>query len=235
MKTLSERIKFRLKALNKSQAGLGKYCKVKAPSVSKWTSGMTKTLKGENLLRAAEYLECDPDWLATGKGFWHTDVSMTSECTSEHEDIEHQALPEFELLAISPLFLNDFIISTSDIESSIASIHYTEEQYRRMFGAKEPQNIRITNIKVDNMSGTLEPGDLVFVDTSTTKYDGDGIYLFVFSNHLHLKRVQMVGHTLRIISDNSRYQTWSISQKDKTNMTVLGKVLISQSQIFQRF
>ncbi|WP_180296950.1 S24 family peptidase [Snodgrassella alvi] len=235
MKTLSERIKYRLNELNKTQAGLCRYCKIKAPSVSKWLSGMTKTLKGENLLRAAEYLECDPDWLATGKGFWHLNVANSSEQATQNENLEYQAIPEFELLAITPLFLNEFIISTSDIQSSISSIHYTEEQYRRMFGAKEPQNLRITNIKADNMSGTLEPGDLVFVDTSIIKYDGDGIYLFVFSNHLHLKRVQMVGNTLMVISDNSKYQTWSITQKDKSNMNVLGKVLISQSQIFQRF
>ena len=235
MTSLSERIKFRLRTLNKTQAGLCRYCKVKAPSVSKWLSGMTKTLKGENLLRAAEFLECDPDWLATGKGFWQLNSSKTTEQDTFTENTESQAFPEFELFAISPLFLSEFIISTSYINSSISSIEYTEEQYRRMFGSKDPQNLNITNIKVDNMSGTLEPGDLVFVDTSIKKYDGDGIYLFVFSNHLHLKRLQMVGNILMVISDNPKYQTWNISQKEKSNMSVLGKVLISQSQIFQRF
>ena len=235
MTSLSERIKFRLRTLNKTQAGLCRYCKVKAPSVSKWLSGMTKTLKGENLLRAAEFLECDPDWLATGKGFWQLNSSKTTEQDTFTENTESQAFPEFELFAISPLFLSEFIISTSDINSSISSIEYTEEQYRRMFGSKDPQNLNITNIKVDNMSGTLEPGDLVFVDTSIKKYDGDGIYLFVFSNHLHLKRLQMVGNILMVISDNPKYQTWNISQKEKSNLSVMGKVLISKSHIFQRF
>ena len=70
MNTLADRIKQRLSDLDKTQADLAKYCKVKPPSVSKWLSGGTKTLQGQNLLRASEFLECDPDWLASGKGFW---------------------------------------------------------------------------------------------------------------------------------------------------------------------
>uniref|UniRef100_UPI00082BB79F S24 family peptidase n=1 Tax=Snodgrassella sp. CFCC 13594 TaxID=1775559 RepID=UPI00082BB79F len=223
MNTLAERIRSRLNALEKTQAALGKYCKIKAPSVSKWMNGSTKTLRGQNLLRAAEFLECDPDWLAEGRGFWQKKSLANT-------TLDNNQKSEFELVAIGPLFLNNYIINTSDIQSTISSIQYTEEQYRRVFAAKDPQEIQITNIKVDNMSGTLEPGDLVFVDTSITKYDGDGIYLFVFSNHLHLKRLQMMGSTLLVISDNRQYKNWEISQKDKPSLTVLGKVLVGQSQ-----
>jgi hypothetical protein len=36
--------------------------------VSDWMSGETKTIKGENLLRAAQALQCSPQWLASGIG-----------------------------------------------------------------------------------------------------------------------------------------------------------------------
>ncbi|MFD1246119.1 S24 family peptidase [Paralysiella testudinis] len=227
MNTLAERIRFRLKSLGKTQAGLGKYCKVRPPSITKWLNGSTKTLRGQNLLRAAEFLECDPDWLAEGKGFWSKGDGNAF--VSEH------AKSEYEIQAIDIKLLGDFIINTSDIDSSISHIEYTEEQYRRVFGAKEPSNIQITNMKGDNLSGTLEPGDLAFVDISIQKYDGDGIYLFVFGNHLHLKRLQMVGNNLLVISDNRQYKSWEITQKDRQNIFVIGKVLVGQSQIFQRF
>lgn len=68
MSSLSQRIESRLKKLSMSPAQLAREVKVKPPSVSAWLSGDTKTIKGENLLRAAQVLQCSPQWLATGLG-----------------------------------------------------------------------------------------------------------------------------------------------------------------------
>lgn len=227
MNTLADRIKQRLTTLNKSQADLAKYCKVQPPSVSKWLNGGTKTLQGQNLLRASEFLECDPDWLASGKGFWNTQTP------SDKSDIE--IVSESTIKMLDADVLGKYVISTSDIAANISHIEYTEDQYRHIFTTKRPENIRLTNIKADNMSGTLNPGDLVFVDISINRYDGDGIYLFIVGNHLHLKRLQMVGNSLLVISDNRQYKSWEITQKDRNALVVIGKVLLGQSQIFQRF
>ncbi|WP_049222685.1 S24 family peptidase [Neisseria sicca] len=227
MNTLADRIKQRLTTLNKSQADLAKYCKVQPPSVSKWLNGGTKTLQGQNLLRASEFLECDPDWLASGKGFWNTQTP------SDKSDIE--IISESTIKMLDADVLGKYVISTSDIAANISHIEYTEDQYRHIFTTKRPENIRLTNIKADNMSGTLNPGDLVFVDISINRYDGDGIYLFIVGNHLHLKRLQMVGNSLLVISDNRQYKSWEITQKDRNALVVIGKVLLGQSQIFQRF
>ena len=227
MNTLADRIKQRLSDLDKTQADLAKYCKVKPPSVSKWLSGGTKTLQGQNLLRASEFLECDPDWLASGKGFW-------ADTNGNAKPYEAVTSP-YTVKMLGDDILGQYLINTSDIAANISYIEYTEDQYRRIFTAKNPSSLRLTNIKVDNMSGTLEPGDLVFVDISINRYDGDGIYLFMVGNHLHLKRLQMAGSKLLVISDNRQYRSWEISPKDKSTMVVLGKVLLGQSQIFQRF
>lgn len=223
MDTLAHRIRQRLSDLNKTQADLGRYCKLKAPSITKWVNGSTKTLSGQNLLRAAEFLECDPNWLAQGGKFLLPKLRQTE-----------QDIKDYELTSIDAKLAN-YLINTSDIQSTIASIQYTEEQYRKIFGSITPTNIQITNIKADNMSGTLEPGDLVFINTAINAYDGDGIYLFLFLSHLHLKRLQMIGDTLLVIPDNRQYKSWEISSKSKKHFQVLGKILIAQSQIFQRF
>ncbi len=68
MSSLASRISERLQATGISPAELARACKVKPPSVSDWISGNTKTIKGENLLRAAHALQCSPHWLATGLG-----------------------------------------------------------------------------------------------------------------------------------------------------------------------
>lgn len=66
--TLQKRIADRLGAVGITPAQLAREVGIKAPSVSAWMSGHTKTIKGENLLRAARALQCSAEWLATGKG-----------------------------------------------------------------------------------------------------------------------------------------------------------------------
>ena len=131
--------------------------------------------------------------------------------------------------------LNRFIINTSDIQANITHIEYTEDQYRRIFSALSPDSVRLSNVKSDNMVGTLAQGDLVFIDITVNRYDGDGLYLFIVNNHLHLKRLQMVGSNLLVISDNKQYKNWEIMPSDKKSFAVVGKILLGQSQIFQRF
>lgn len=68
LSTLAERIRERLDALEMSDAELARQAKVKPPSVFAWLSGETKSIKGDNLLRAAAALKVTPEWLAYGIG-----------------------------------------------------------------------------------------------------------------------------------------------------------------------
>lgn len=49
-------------------AQLARKAGVKPPSVSLWLNGTTKSIKGQNLLKAAVALQVTPDWLANGRG-----------------------------------------------------------------------------------------------------------------------------------------------------------------------
>lgn len=69
MSTLQTRLKIAMEGPPKIRAvDLAKSCGVSAPAVSEWLSGATKKLAGDNLMRAARYLDVSPDWLASGKG-----------------------------------------------------------------------------------------------------------------------------------------------------------------------
>lgn len=69
MSTLAERLALAMKGPPEIKpADLARACHVKQPSVSDWLSGKTKKLEGANLLAAAELLNVDPWWLATGEG-----------------------------------------------------------------------------------------------------------------------------------------------------------------------
>ncbi len=76
------------------------------------------------------------------------------------------------------------------------------------------------------MSPTLEDGDFVILDTSVNSVYTDSIFAFIFSDELFIKRIQRVGKSLNIISDNHLYQTYTLSPPDiESGFKILGRVV----------
>lgn len=82
MSTLSERVHAALEAADMDQSDLARRIGVSSVAVNNWCTGATKSIKGENLLKAASALKVRPDWLAYGNGpmratqaafIWHAD------------------------------------------------------------------------------------------------------------------------------------------------------------------
>ncbi|HCQ9885968.1 TPA: helix-turn-helix transcriptional regulator [Acinetobacter baumannii] len=70
LKTLADRLRYAMEVLPPKKikgVDLARAVGVKPPSVSDWLSGKSKTMEGENLLKAAKFLGVNPVWLATGK------------------------------------------------------------------------------------------------------------------------------------------------------------------------
>jgi transcriptional regulator with XRE-family HTH domain len=88
MSTLAERLELALKNADKKSADLARACEVKPPSVSDWLSGKTKKMEGANLLMAAEFLNVEPWWLATGIGSMERRANAPS--PSRHQELGPQ-------------------------------------------------------------------------------------------------------------------------------------------------
>lgn len=71
MNTLAERLRHAMQSATPKKVkgvDLAAAVGVKPPSVSDWLSGKSKTMEGENLLKASKYLNVNPTWLASGVG-----------------------------------------------------------------------------------------------------------------------------------------------------------------------
>ncbi|CDH34035.1 XRE family transcriptional regulator [Xenorhabdus bovienii] len=123
----------------------------------------------------------------------------------------------------------------SDITPIIHSIEYDPEYAKSIFGNRTPSSVSLVNVRGDSMSDTIEPGDLVFIDTSIKHFDGDGIYSFDFNGDFFIKRLQKVKLELKVISDNKAYETWSLSPEEAEMIQIHGKILISQTQTMRRY
>jgi len=124
--------------------------------------------------------------------------------------------------------------SSGDVVEVIRSIEYEPEYARTMFGNRPQGSVMLINVRGDSMTGTIEPGDLIFVDIKTRHFDGDGIYVFNFNGDTFVKRLQKVKFELKVISDNKAYETWSVTPDEMDMLHISGKVLVSQSQQIKR-
>ena len=69
MDTLADRMRLAIDSQkDKTQSGLAAYCGVTRAAVSQWVHGETANLKMEYLFAAADYLNIEARWLATGEG-----------------------------------------------------------------------------------------------------------------------------------------------------------------------
>lgn len=125
-------------------------------------------------------------------------------------------------------------VINSEVIQTIRSIEYTNDHALQMFGGKQASQIKMITVDGDSMAGTIEVGDAIFVDVSKDYFTGDGIYVFLFKNHLHVKRLQMMPDHLLVHSDNSEYADWVITEENEHKLKVIGRVLLSQSQAYKR-
>jgi phage repressor protein C with HTH and peptisase S24 domain len=125
-------------------------------------------------------------------------------------------------------------VSSKDTIEVIRSIEYEPEQAKLIFGSIPQGLVKLINVRGDSMQGTIEPGDLIFVDKRVTHFDGDGIYVFDFNGDTYVKRLQKVKSELLVISDNIKYREWSITPEETEMLHISGRVMLSQSQQYRR-
>lgn len=93
---------------------------------------------------------------------------------------------------------------------------------RTALGVADTQSLRVIGVKGDSMSPTMNHGDLAFADTSVQRFDGEGIYAFIWQEHLTIKRLRMAGEArLAIHSDNSAAYPPEIIAADTADQIVI--------------
>jgi Predicted transcriptional regulator len=135
---------------------------------------------------------------------------------------------KIEVLDISASCGNG-IITEREFASVLRSIEFTHEFALKMFGRRSTDLIKVITAKGDSMTPTIKSGANVFVDTKINYFDGDGVYVFIFDNEIYIKRLQITGTEIIVISDNSIYEKWRLDKQCMNNFYIQGKVIIGQN------
>lgn len=213
MKTLAQRLDFAMRKVPISQSELARKINLSQTAVQKIISGKTATSR--KIGEIAEILGVSVNWLLKGE-----DVSF--DVVEESDEYCRVDILDIEAIANNQAVTNDSLTKT------VSSIKYTEAEAISIFGRRPADTIKIVTVKGDGMIETLKPRDLIFVDVSIKKFEGDGIYLFIYNDHLYVKRLQLKKDEMRVISDNKVYVAWSIEKEEFESMLIVAKVLVCQ-------
>ncbi|ALE60886.1 putative HTH-type transcriptional regulator [Salmonella enterica] len=208
-----------------SQGALAKASGVAQPTIWRLTSGNARG--STKIVEIANALGVSSEWLSTGIGPMKKDGTTPINASPSSNTFKIDIL-DLEVSAGPGVINREFV-------EILRSVEYSQDDARHMFDGRKAENIRIINVRGDSMSGTIEPGDLLFVDVSIKNFDGDGIYAFLYDDTAHVKRLQKMKDKLLVISDNKSYSAWDPIERDEMNRVfVFGKVIGSMPQTYRK-
>ncbi|HBQ7927579.1 TPA: helix-turn-helix transcriptional regulator [Klebsiella pneumoniae] len=224
--TLAERLREARKAADMTQKTLGDAVGVSQAAIQKIETG--RAAQTTKLLDIAKALRVRPEWLSSGTGAMRADGDDDKKPSHINHDVFRVDILDLAVSAGPGIVNQEFV-------EILHSVEYAPAEARHMFDGRKAENIRIINVRGDSMSGTIEPGDLLFVDISVKSFDGDGIYAFLYDDTAHIKRLQKMKDKLLVISDNKSYAAWDPIEKDEMNRVfVFGKVIGSMPQTYRK-
>ncbi len=209
-----------------TQKTLGDAVGVSQAAIQKIETG--RAAQTTKLLDIAKALRVRPEWLSSGTGTMRADGDDDKKPSHINHDVFRVDILDLAVSAGPGIVNQEFV-------EILRSVEYEPAEARHMFDGRKAESIRIINVRGDSMSGTIEPGDLLFVDISVKSFDGDGIYAFLYDDTAHVKRLQKMKDKLLVISDNKSYAAWDPIERDEMNrVLVFGKVIGSMPQTYRK-
>lgn len=144
--------------------------------------------------------------------------------------VESEALPgyiSFDLLDVEAAAGNGR--SAPESLEVIRRVNVLESWASAALGG-DLSRIHLISARGTSMQGSIENGDVLFVDATVRAYDGDGIYVISRDNDVQVKRLQKLhGGALAIISDNRAYESERLTNEEANSVIVCGRVLAAWS------
>lgn len=112
-----------------------------------------------------------------------------------------------------------------DFPQVLQRVSVLESWARQVLGG-DLSRIKLITANGTSMQGSIENGDVLFVDVTIRHFDGDGIYVISRFNEVQVKRLQRLhGKKLAIISDNKDNLPETLNAQEANEVVVCGRVL----------
>lgn len=222
MSDWGDRIAARLSEIGMTPTELARACGIRQPSVHAWLSGDTKSITGQNLLRAAAALGVTAEWIQTGRsGTAPVPAAQLGRPVSHHET--RPGYIRFHVMGeggAGPGMIN------TDYPEVLREVELAEWQVRDQLGSLvSPKRVKLLTVRGDSMSPRIRSGDVVFVDIEDRVYDGDGNYVVVLHGHTLVKRLELRTDGLHIVSLADATRPDIVPPADMPSLQIAGRVL----------
>lgn len=225
--TLAGRLKEARAARGLTQKALGDLVGVSQAAIQKIETG--KASHTTKLVEIANALGVMPDWLSSGEGVMLNDGKPGAALlTNAISDVFRVDVLDLTVSAGPGSFM------ISEFVEVLHAIEFTNEHARSLFGNRAQHDVKVMTVDGDSMCPTIQSGDRLFFDVSVRNFKVDGVYAFVFGQHFHVKRLQMQGLQLAVLSDNPAYKYWYVTEENQDQLYIMGKALIHESIAYNK-
>lgn len=218
MTTLGQRLKQAREAAGVSQGKLAEAVGMRQPSIQAIEKGEVRGTK--HLLAIARTLNVDPDWLETGRANPAPAARHAPAAASiiEIEGDAYARLPLYDIRAQAGR--GSLAYDGEPIGWRVFDLNWIKTVSRAPI-----DQLKVVEVAGDSMEPTLYKGDHVLVDLGNRAIAQHGLFVLRLDESLMVKRVQKLfaTGTVRIISDNPKYDAEEISEDGR--LDVIGRVV----------
>lgn len=218
MTTLGQRLKQAREAAGISQGKLAEAVGMRQPSIQAIEKGEVRGTK--HLLAIARALNVDPDWLETGRANASPAARHAPAAASivEIEGDAYARLPLYDIRAQAGR--GSLAYDGEPIGWRVFDLNWIKTVSRAPI-----EQLKVVEVSGDSMEPTLYKGDHVLVDLGNRAIAQHGLFVLRLDESLMVKRVQKLfaSGTVRIISDNPKYDAEEISEDGR--LDVIGRVV----------
>lgn len=233
MEFWNHRLNKALAAREKKSVDLVKATGKSAASVSSWLSGATKMIEADNAVLVCDFLRISPRWLMFGRG----PSGLEEELPPPSQNFVDTNNPQevvFNVLDVVALCGSGRI--NVDYPEIVKTLVMPVTEAYSLIGTKNSHGkIKVITASNDSMIPTINPNDLLFVDTSVKEYVGASIYILVHGGELVCKRISLRGKDLIVSSDNQFYPPWNWTTEKPEDTFIVGRVISALPMSFKVF
>lgn len=232
--TMGQRIRQARESAHISQDALAKLCisnkkpgGINRAAVSSWESDKTCP-EVDNLRVIAKETKHSLDWIILGPEATSPDFIGVRETSVVYanKSLPPKGYIRFEVLDVQAACGDGH--HPPEFPEAVQSIDVLETWAKERFNGGSMARIQVITARGTSMQGTIENGDILFVDVTVRHYESEAIYAIAIDNEVRVKRLQkMTDGRLAILSDNPLNEPEYIDQIDMHRIHICGLVLAS--------
>ena len=219
MKTIEETYRERLLMLSKEyggQTGLSKRIDKSPAQISQWINGSADSKTGKARSMKSDTAREIEITLKLPRGWF--DQPVESAHTTPQKGYIQLTLLDIKTEA-------GYGFDNNDYPKSVKLIEVSEKWAKNKLG-HNLESISVITASGDSMQPTFNSGDWLFVDQAINFYEDEGVYVYMSTEGLKVKRLQkLINGELLIISDNPNYTSETLKSHEIDSIKICGKVV----------